>query len=439
MQVEATAALAPVLARFAIVVDGPLEADVVVRLAEAGSGRATLSDLAASIAGRPGTTTLAEAVAVARAVVARLVAAGAIEAIAGGYRIADPQVAAAVQQVVMTTTAPASPRPATAVPAAVGTLSPTTVPLGAPIAPATVPSLAPADASRVLQHALAARLHAPPPAAPPPAPTLPPVALPSGAWQELVAAGWVASTTDTGAVTLTSPPRPDGGVVHLAVADAATGPARAAPALSDAATVHLTSLTVTPLSWGRADPDAAGRVAGVLQALTPAGARVLVVDRSLVPALVLSLGPGGTPGAVVVDLRSAPAAVSSGRAIAPDVLAAVMAGAAATEPPRRRRSPPTGSRATGDLLAMLFGAAFATALYGPLDTPPDPIEDAAPSPHRVGRGAVVTGRRRDPQADALAELLGVEVVLLAPGEDLGPEVLAWLDDDAGSTLLPPHA
>lgn len=52
---------------------------------------------------------------------------------------------------------------------------------------------------------------------------------------------------------------------------------------------------------------------------------------------------------------------------------------------------------------------------------------------------MITSRTQDRQASALAELLGVEVHVMAAGDDVGPEVLAWLDDESGSTLLAPRA
>lgn len=51
----------------------------------------------------------------------------------------------------------------------------------------------------------------------------------------------------------------------------------------------------------------------------------------------------------------------------------------------------------------------------------------------------MTSRADDPQAEALGELLGVEVIRLAAGDDLGPEVMAWLEDDDGRRLLAPQA
>ena len=54
-------------------------------------------------------------------------------------------------------------------------------------------------------------------------------------------------------------------------------------------------------------------------------------------------------------------------------------------------------------------------------------------------GIVVSSRTDDPQADALAELLGVEVLHLGAPDDLLPEVLAWLEDDDGIHLLAPRA
>lgn len=473
MQVEAAAALAPVLARFAIVVDGPLEAEVVTRLASGGERMTTLADLARPF---PGRTDLSrpEAVAVARAVVTRLMASGAVEAIAGGYRIADPKLAATLQRVVEAVVggrAPASPSPTPGgqVPAAV--------------------RVSVEDASRVLQQTLSARSlalpqHAPAAVTPASGPVVPP-----GLWVELVAAGW---TTGSGAgggatagggggvaasgITLQPPTSPGSGpAVRLVVADADAPVALVAPRLAASRPVVLSHLPAPPVTWGQGDPELARTVAAGLRSLaatpgtvppdgsTPATAPPtgpLVVDRGMVPALTVLARQDALPSLVIVDLRSAPSTapprVGAGvvpTPAGPDAMAAAMAGAAGAAAQRRRARPARarGPLAAAALMEVLFGPRFAASIDG--DDPDDQdergdgeghaaagvpavAEEMAPTPRA---GAVVTSRTKDRQATALAELLGVEVRVLSAGDDLGPEVLAWLDDETGSTLLAPRA
>lgn len=489
MQVEAAAALAPVLARYAIVVDGPLEAEVVTRLVAGGDRMTTLADLARPF---PSRTELSrpDAVAVARAVVTRLTASGAVETIGGGYRIADPTLAATLQRVVDAVIVARRP-PASPLPAPAG-------PVSAPVpVPVTVE-----DASRVLQQTLVARslaaplgssFRVPAPVAPPAAPVVPP-----GVWTELLAAGWTTGSgadTGTGAgggggvaatgVTLQPPANAGPGpAVRLVVADADAPVVRLAAQLAESRPVVLSHLPAPPVTWGQGDPELARTVAAGLRSLTatpgtvapnghaPVNAPVpapptapLVVDRGMVPALAVLARQDALPPLVIVDLRSAPSTapprVGSGAPPAvtgPDAMAAAMAGAvgAAAQRRRGRTSRGRGPVDAAALMEVLFGPRFAASIDG--DDGPDgedgqdghgegydrggaahaaAARDEVTAPARAG--AVVTSRTTDRQATALAELLGVEVQVLGAGDDLGPEVLAWLDDETGSTLLAPQA
>lgn len=437
MQVEAAAALAPVLARFAIVVDGPLEAEVLGRLVAAGDRATTLADLARPFPARP-ELSRPDAVAVARAVVTRLVAGGTVEHVGGGYRIADPGLAATLQRIVEAVTATVRPAGAAALPA----------PLGAP-------PVAVEEASRLLQQTLGARtgqprLAVPSTAVPPPtsaAPTVPAV------WQPLLTAGWsartqggapppvpavlLASTTDT------TP------VVRVVVADPTAPPAVAAGRLAAAGPVSLVHLPVPATTWGQGDAVAARTAADALSAaLAGPGSRghaPVVLDRGLVPALAVLAHDDALPRVLVVDLRTASTStVTAPRPVAapvePSLLAAAMAGAAGASAPRRRQRPrPAAGAGTASLLEVLFGPRFAAAL---VEGPPVDARGRegghAPGPPPDGAGVVVTSRTDDPRAAALAELLGVDVMCLGAADDLVPEVLAWLEDDDGRTLLAPR-
>lgn len=318
MQVEAAAALAPVLGRFAIVVDGPLEAEVVTRLVAGGERMTTLADLARPFPGRADLSR-PEAVAVARAVIARLMASGAVEAIAGGYRIADPGLAATLQRVVDAV-------------AAVGCLPTSPVPAPAGQWPVAVPVTV-EDASRVLQQTLAARSFAAGLPVTASVATSAPVVAP-GMWAELVAAGWTlgaaaggsgggaGSGVATAGITLHPPASVgDGSPVRLVVGDADAPVARVAARLAEARPVVLSHVPAPPVTWGQGDPEVAHTLAAGLRAMaaapghapTPAPLNAppnapLVVDRGTVPGLAVLAREDGLPSLVIVDLRSAPTA-----------------------------------------------------------------------------------------------------------------------------------
>lgn len=405
MQVEAAAALAPVLARFAIVVDGPMEAEVISRIVAGGDRATTMTQLAAPFPGRP-EMGAAENVAVARGVLARLVASGTVEVVGGGYRIADPALAASLQRIVEAVTAGAAVRTPTT-PSAL---------IGAGVAPVAVE-----DGSRLQQAALGARRLVPQPVAALPAPARP-VEVPSG-WGSLVTRGWtphhVSAQDAVVGVAVRSSTAPV--AARVVVGDSGAPVALAAPRLEQAGPVAMAHLPAPPVRWGEGDPSASGALARAMaHVLATTDARLeapLVVDRRLTPALALLARSGELPPVVVADLRSAPAEA--------------LAAAAAATPPRRwtptRRG---GRRDAASLLEVLFGPRFADG--------DGEAEDATSEPEPLA-GLVVTSRVEDPQADALAELLGVEVLCLDAADDVAPEVVAWMDDDAGQTLLLPRA
>lgn len=416
MQVEAATSLAPVLARFAIVVDGPLEAEVLSRIVAGGDRATSLAQLSQPFPGRP-ELSRADAVAVARGVVARLAAGGTVEQVGGGYRIADPTLATTLQRLVESVTA-ASARPV--VPGATAALA------GAHVRP-----VAGEEASRLLQQHLAARWVAAPGAGAAPAPTGPPV-------------------------------------VRVVVADPTAPPAGVAARLGAQRPVEMVHVPVQALPWGRADVTAArahaDRVAAVLAEPAAAPRSPVVVDRGVVPAVAVLAREQRLPPVLLVDLRAGPVSLAGSSVplppgaagastVEPSALAAAMAGAAATSPPTRRSPARRGARRTlADLLEVLFGAGFAMAVLD-ADRPgaeavdgddpgdhvagPPPADAGADVPARL-EGVVVTSRTDDVHAEALGDLLGVDVVLLAADQDLTPEVLAWLEDEDGQVLLPPR-
>lgn len=393
MHVEAAAALAPVLARFAIVVHGPMEAEVVGRVVAGGDRAVPLGELARPLAGDPGMSRAAT-VALVRTVLARLVAGGTVEHVAGGYRLSDPRLAATLRGVVEAM-APrglvaAGPEAATAV----------SVPLAAAVAPE--------EASRLLQTTIAAR------AASLPSPSAPPTSRSGmpGAMDALARGG-----------------------PHVVVSQPSAPPAGLADRLATVVATRLTRLPVAPVRWGDGDPAAARALAPALGEVMAAGGRPVVLDRGLVPALVVLADDAATLPALVVDLRSSGAArvpvteASTGAA-------GMVAGAAGVAAPTRRvLRRPVGRRGARTLLEVLFGPRFADEIAGG-----DGEEEGAPD-RSTGHpgGVVVTSRTDDPQAEALGELLGVEVVHLSVADDLAPEVLAFLEDDEGQRLLPPSA
>lgn len=416
MQVEAAAALAPVLARFSIVVHGPLEAEVVGRVVAGGDLAVPLRELARPLAAGP-SLSRAATVALVRAVLARLVASGSVEHVGGGYRLADPGVAATLRGVVEAMGA-SPPRPSRA-----------TVPTTATSIPPAAVTVAPEEASRVLQTGLVARALPLSPSAAPAAPPGP--ALPSG-WTTLVEQGWIVDPVAPGRVpSLVGPAgvttRPS---LHVVVAEPHAPPAVAAGRLATLVPTRLTHLPAAPVRWGEGDIAAGRALAPVLGEVLALGARPAVLDRGLVPALVLLALEARTLPATVVDLRS-----SIGRPVptteSSPGLAGLVAGAAAVSAPSRR-APAARARRRGTptLLEVLFGPRFA----GEVDAD-EPDHDVAGAPG----GLVVTARTDDPQAEALGELLGVEVLHLRVGEDLAPEVVAFLEDEDGRHLLAPSA
>ncbi len=427
MQVDAVAALAPVLARYAIVVDGPMEAEVLARVISGGDRAVPLADLVAPLASGPALSR-ADVVDVARGLVARLVAGGTVEHVGGGYRIADPALAATLQTLVEQASAPPMPAPARV-------FAPLLAAPGAAPGGAALPSLGGApvateEASRLLQQALAARA-GPLPAPAPAAPVLP------EAWSGFARAGWspVPDAAAPQVVSRTGIPAS----ARIVVADPAAPPVDVAGRLGALHPTSLARLDAPPITWGQGDAVAARTVAaGLADALAaPAAARApLVVDRGVVPGLAVLAPTGQLPDVVLVDLRSGigrPLTVPAPAAGVPQpsLLAAAMAGAVGARAPTRRPAPrPRRGGDVAALMEVLFGPRCAAALA------PDADADAPPTP--TG-GVVVTSRTDDPQADALAELLGVEVLHLGAPDDLLPEVLAWLEDDEGTHLLAPRA
>lgn len=421
MQVEAAAALAPVLARFSIVVHGPLEAEVVGRIVAGGDLAVPLHELARPLGADPGLSRPAT-VAVVRTVLARLVAGGSVEHVGGGYRLADPGVAATLRGVVDAMGVAAS-RPLAPTP------SPPAATPGAPPALA----VAPEEASRLLQSGLVARALplAVPTVTSPTTPAVP------AAWVALVEQGWALDVTGpaTGP-TLQLPGNGPRHGLHVVVAEPHAPPAVAAGRLATVVPTRLTHLPVAPVRWGEGDPAAARATAPVLGEVLASGGRPVVLDRGLVPALAVLAHEGRTLPTVVVDLRSSigrPTPVTDGTTGA----AGLVAGAAGVAAPARRTAlRPRRGRGTPTLLEVLFGARFveeAGAGAGHGDAT-DPASHPSPAP---SGGVVVTSRTDDPQAEALGELLGVEVVHLRVGDDLAPEVLAFLEDDDGQHVLAP--
>lgn len=454
MQVEAAAALAPVLARFAIVVDGPLEAEVLSRIVAGGDRATTLADLARPFPGRP-ELSRPEAVALARTVVTRLAASGTVEHIGGGYRIADPALATALQRAVHAVTRTA--------------LAPS-VPL--PAAGAGVTPVAVEEASRLLQQTLGARwVRLPAPAVPTPVPAIPaPVSTVPSAWEPLLDAGWTTrgggQAPAAGVARLASPGE-GAPLVRVVVGDTAAPPVGLAARLGAAGPVHVTHVPVDAVRWGQGDPAAARATADLLPPVlgdaVAARRAPVVLDRGLVPALTVLARDGRLPRVVVVDLRSLPVAHPDGGAVAtpePTTLAAAMAGAAGAAPPGRRVLQRRGGpRDLASLLEVLFGPHFAAAVADDEEPDGDGVDgDGADDDAAEGRrgdgspvasedapvagvdaGVVITSRTDDPQAGALAELLGVEVIHLGVEDDLTPEVLAFLEDEDGRVLLAPLA
>lgn len=414
MHVDAAAALAPVLARFSIVVHGPLEAEVVGRLVSGGDRAVPLQELARPLTTDPSLSRGAT-VALVRAVTARLVAGGSVEHVGGGFRLADPTLAATLRRLV-DAMAPPSSSPAS--PSAPTNPAPTP-----PVAPAT--PVAVEEVSRVLQTGLVARSSGLPVGRPAPAPVLP------AAWARLSDAGWRTVAGDTPATGPVLVAGADvGRRLHVVVADPHAPPAVVASRLGGAVEVRLTHLPASAVRWGEGDHGAARALVPLLAEAVRAGGRTVVVDRALVPPLALLVHDGAPLPTTVVDLRSPvgrPLLVPPAEVATPSSLAAAMAGAAGAVAPSRRPAPRRDRRrATTSLLEVLFGPRFADA--------------AGPSPADApgaGDGLVVTARAEDEQADALAELLGVEVVHLHVGDDLTPEVLAYLEDEDGSRLLAP--
>ena len=427
MQVDAVAALAPVLARYAIVVDGPMEAEVLARVIAGGDRAVPLTELATPLASGPALSRPA-VVEVARGLLARLVAGGTVEHVGGGYRIADPALAATLQAVVEQASAP--PLPSRAAPFAPLLAAPGATPGAATLPPPGGAPVATEEASRLLQQALAARagrLPVPAPAGP---------ALPK-AWAGFARAGW-SPVLDAAAPQVVSHPGLPA-AARIVVADPTAPPVAVAGRLGSLHPTSLAHLDAPPVTWGQGDAVAARALAaGLADALgAPAAARApLVVDRGVVPGLAVLAPTGRLPEVVLVDLRSGlgrPVAIPPPPAGTPEpsLLAAAMAGATGARAPTRR--PAARPRRGGDVAALmevLFGPRCTAALA------PGEEEDLAPP---STAGVVVTSRTDDPQADALAGLLGVEVLHLGAPDDLLPEVLAWLEDDEGRHLLAPRA
>ena len=428
MQVDAVAALAPVLARYAIVVDGPMEAEVLAaRDRWRRPGRA--ADRARHPAWRPARRCPAPPWWRWRAGCSPAWSlGGTVEHVGGGYRIADPALAATLQAVVEQASAP--PLPSRAAPFAPLLAAPGATPGAATLPPPGGAPVATEEASRLLQQALAARagrLPVPAPAGP---------ALPK-AWAGFARAGW-SPVLDAAAPQVVSHPGLPA-AARIVVADPTAPPVAVAGRLGSLHPTSLAHLDAPPVTWGQGDAVAARALAaGLADALgAPAAARApLVVDRGVVPGLAVLAPTGRLPEVVLVDLRSGlgrPVAIPPPPAGTPEpsLLAAAMAGATGARAPTRR--PAARPRRGGDVAALmevLFGPRCTAALA------PGEEEDLAPP---STAGVVVTSRTDDPQADALAGLLGVEVLHLGAPDDLLPEVLAWLEDDEGRHLLAPRA
>jgi len=446
MQVDPTAALAPVLSRFSVALDGPLDAAIVSRLAAVGDGRVLFGDLVRPVPGGP-QLALPDAVAQVRATLSRLLAAGAAEAIGGGYRLTDPRLAQAVQRAVAET-APAF-RPSAAPAPASGTAPTGTVSItGQAAAPTWAPVAVGPEVTRTLQLQMASSVarSASVPATPPltPVPT---------AWQQLLGGGWTIDRAGhpPGTVSLQGPTYgTTAPLVRLLVADPSSPPAIAGPTVGARWPVLLTHVPAPDVQWGAVDVGSLSRVAADLGAVL-AGSRdaVVVLDRPLAAALLMLRD--SLPGPAILDLRG-----PAPQARVDTTLATALAGAAGVVAPRQRsRATRVGRSGRAGLLDLLFGPGWTVAgddaeregTAGEQDSPGGgsggpvavPAGSSVATNGRLHGGAVITSRAADRHAAALGEVLGLEVVVLGPGDDLADEVLAWIEDDTGRTLLAPRA
>lgn len=141
-------------ARLATLMESPDDLAVLTRLAASGEFRVPLGDLVATVTARG--TSAPRAVAVVREFVARWVAAGVVEHVGGGYRLADPALAARLVAASPSSAASsiaAAPPPTAAIPSA-------------PVAPAlpAPPSPGPEATSALQQLILGRAAPLPPPA-----------------------------------------------------------------------------------------------------------------------------------------------------------------------------------------------------------------------------------------------------------------------------------
>jgi hypothetical protein len=449
MQVDPTAALAPVLSRFSVALDGPLDATIVSRLAAAGDGRVLFGDLVRPVPGGP-QLNLPDTVAQVRATLSRLLAAGAAEPIAGGYRLTDVRLAHAVQRAVAEAAPPFRPSGPVA-PTAMGAGPAGTVPVAAnPAGPVTGWSAAAIgpEVARVLQSQVVGTA-LPPTVVPAPPPLAP---LPAS-WQHLVPVGWTIDRAGhpPGAVSLQGPVDDmTAPLVRLLVADPSSPPGVAAPGLGARWPVVLTHLPTPPIQWGAIDLGLLQDTATNLGALL-GGSRdaVVVLDRPLTAALLLLRD--ALPGPAILDLRApfSPASVDT-------TLSTAVAGAGAVAAPRQRtRIARLGRSGRAGLFDLLFGPVWAAADDDAGDDAGDaaddgidgeatdayassPVGGSPPAGPAMRGGAVITSRSTDRHADALGELLGLEVMVLGPDDDLAEEVLAWIEDDTGRTMVAPR-